>query len=78
MHFTSAEITAWIGAFLWPFFRVAAMLMSSAVFGMRALPIRLRLMLALAIALALAPLAVPSTDAIAGSAARATALRLLL
>jgi flagellar biosynthesis protein FliR len=59
MHFTSAEITAWIGAFLWPFFRIAAMLMSAAVFGVRALPMRLRLMLALAIALVLAPLAGP-------------------
>lgn len=59
MHFTSAEITAWIGAFLWPFFRIAAMLMSAAVFGVRSLPMRLRLMLALAIALVLAPLAGP-------------------
>ncbi len=59
MHFTSAEITAWIGAFLWPFFRIAAMFMSAAVFGVRALPVRLRLMLALAVALVLAPLAGP-------------------
>ena len=59
MHFTSAEITAWIGAFLWPFFRIAAMFSSAAVFGMRALPMRLRLMLALAVALVLAPLAGP-------------------
>jgi flagellar biosynthetic protein FliR len=62
MHFTSAEITAWIGAFLWPFFRIAAMLSSAAVFGMRALPMRLRLMLALALALVLAPLAGPMPD----------------
>jgi flagellar biosynthesis protein FliR len=62
MHFTSAEITAWIGAFLWPFFRIAAMLSSAAVFGMRALPVRLRLMLALALALVLAPLAGPMPD----------------
>jgi len=59
MHFTSAEITAWIGAFLWPFFRVAAMFSSAAVFGARALPMRLRLMLALAVSLVLAPLAGP-------------------
>jgi flagellar biosynthetic protein FliR len=59
MHFTSAEITAWIGAFLWPFFRIAAMFSSAAVFNMRALPMRLRLMLALAVALVLAPLAGP-------------------
>lgn len=59
MNFTSAEITAWIGAFLWPFFRIAAMFTSAAVFGMRALPMRLRLMLALAVALVLAPLAGP-------------------
>jgi len=62
MHFTSAEITAWIGAFLWPFFRIAALFTSSAVFGMRALPVRLRLMLALAVALVLAPLAGPMPD----------------
>jgi len=80
MHFTSAEITAWIGAFLWPFFRIAAMLMSAAVFGVRALPMRLRLMLALAIALVLAPLAgpMPAVDLMSAQGIAITGQQLLI
>ena len=59
MHLTSAQFLAWIGAFLWPFVRIAAMLTAAAVFGTRALPMRLRLMLALALTLVIAPVAGP-------------------
>ena len=80
MNFTSAEITAWIGAFLWPFFRIAAMLMSAAVFGVRALPMRLRLMLALAIALVLAPLAgpMPAVDLMSAEGIAITGQQILI
>jgi flagellar biosynthetic protein FliR len=59
VHLTSAQFLAWIGAFLWPFVRIAAMLTASAVFGTRALPMHLRLMLALALTLVIAPVAGP-------------------
>lgn len=80
MHFTSAELTAWIGAFLWPFFRVSAMLMSAAIFGTRTLPMRLRLMLALALTLILAPLAgpMPAVDPLSGAGVLITAQQILI
>jgi flagellar biosynthetic protein FliR len=80
MHFTSAELTAWIGAFLWPFFRIGAMLMSAAVFGTRALPMRLRLVLVLALTLVLAPLAgpVPAVDPLSGEGLAITAQQIVI
>jgi len=80
MHFTSAEIVSWIGAYLWPFFRLAAMLMSAAVFGTRALPVRLRLVLALALTLVIAPLAgpVPAIDPLSGPGLFVTGQQILI
>lgn len=47
MHLTSAEITAWIGTFFWPFLRIGAMLMVVPVFSGRLMPARMRVVLAL-------------------------------
>ena len=80
MHFTSAEIVSWIGAYLWPFFRIAAMLMTAAVFGTRSLPMRLRLMLALALTMVIAPLAgpAPAIDPVSGPGLFVTAQQILI
>lgn len=56
MHFTSAEITAWVGGFLWPLTRVAALLSVAPLFSSRTLPRRVRLMVALALTWAILPL----------------------
>ncbi len=56
MQFSSAEIAAWVGAFLWPLTRVAALVSVAPVFGSRALPRRIRLMVALALTWAILPL----------------------
>lgn len=53
----------WVGAVMWPFIRIGAMLMSAPVFGARTVPVRVRLVLALAIAVILAPL-LPPTPAV--------------
>lgn len=55
IHFTSAQIETWIGAFFWPFLRVLAMLAAAPVFGATQMPIQLRVGLAVLIAVALAP-----------------------
>jgi flagellar biosynthetic protein FliR len=60
MHFTTAEITGWLGAFLWPFFRVSALVMAAPITGSRSVPTRIRLVLALAITLALLPTLPPA------------------
>jgi flagellar biosynthetic protein FliR len=66
MDFTSAQITAWIGAYFWPFLRIGAMLMAAPVFGARMVPKRVRLGLGLALAVMVAPLlpAMPLVDAL--------------
>jgi flagellar biosynthetic protein FliR len=64
MNFTGAEITAWVGSFLWPLFRIAGVIMAAPIFGARTVPVRIRVafsvMLALMVAPALPP--VPEID----------------
>ena len=55
MHFTGAEITAWVGSFLWPLFRIGGVVMASPVFGARTIPVRIRTTLAVLVALMIAP-----------------------
>jgi flagellar biosynthesis protein FliR len=64
MNFSSAEMSAWIGLFLWPFFRIGAMLTAAPIFGTRMVPGRVRLGIALALTMTIAPLlpAVPVAD----------------
>jgi flagellar biosynthetic protein FliR len=64
MTFTSAQLTAWVGAFLWPLFRIGAMMMVAPVYGSRLVPVRIRLGIALALAILVAPLlpAVPAVE----------------
>lgn len=59
MLLTGAEITALIGTWLLPLFRIAAMVMAAPVFGARSVAVRIRLMLALAITLVTVPLLPP-------------------
>lgn len=55
---TTAELGSWVGALLWPFMRIGAMLLAAPVFGAQMIPVRVRLVLALAMALMMAPLVV--------------------
>ncbi|MGM0592961.1 MAG: flagellar biosynthetic protein FliR [Pseudomonadota bacterium] len=50
-----AEITGWLGGFLWPFFRIGAMFMLAPVIGSTNVPMRVRLMLALAVTVVVYP-----------------------
>ena len=49
------EITAWLGNFLWPFMRVAAMFSIAPVIGSRLVPMRVRILLSVLVVLALIP-----------------------
>lgn len=63
MIISAAEITAFIGAYLWPLFRVSAMVASSPVFGTRSVPTKIKIMSAIAITSVLVPiLPVPAVD----------------
>ena len=59
MSFSSAEIAAWVGAFLWSFTRIAALFSVAPVFGSRTLPRRIRLIIALALTWTIVPLIPP-------------------
>ena len=56
MTLSMAEITAWIGNFLWPFFRIGAMLMVAPIFSGNYVPARVRVILAFAVTLLVIPL----------------------
>jgi len=64
MNFSGAEIGAWVGSFIWPFFRIAAMVAAMPVFSSSFVPIRARVIFALALTLVIAPTApaMPAVD----------------
>lgn len=59
MNFTMMEINAWIGGYMWPFFRIGAMLMAAPISGSQSVPVRARLIMAVALTLIIAPLLPP-------------------
>lgn len=56
---TSSEIAGWVGGFVWPLFRIAAMLSVAPVIGARSLPRRVRAALALVLTAVTVPLLPP-------------------
>ncbi|WP_296217211.1 flagellar biosynthetic protein FliR [Pseudomonas sp. UBA2684] len=66
LELSDAQIGGWVGSFLLPFFRIAALLMVMPIIGTQLVPTRVRLYLALAICLVLLPNlpAMPQVDAI--------------
>ncbi len=63
MVWTSAEVIGMVTSWLWPFFRIGAMLAVAPVFGARFVPARLRVGLAVAITVVVAPV-IPTVPAI--------------
>lgn len=56
---TSGQLEAWMGLYLWPFFRIGACLMVAPIFGAAFVPPRMRLVIAGALTLLVAPLLPP-------------------
>lgn len=69
----NAQIGAWVGQFMLPLFRVAALLMSMPIIGTQLVPTRVRLYLALAITLLLVP-NLPGLPAVDALSVRALAM----
>ncbi|WP_404417029.1 flagellar biosynthetic protein FliR [Marinospirillum sp.] len=59
MPMTGAELTAWIGTFLWPFFRIGAFFMAAPIFSANFVPAPIRIYLAILVTLLLMPLLPP-------------------
>lgn len=80
MVLTSSEITAYVGALLWPLFRVAGLIMSAPVFAAKTVPVRVRLGLSVAITVMVLPImpAVPRVELFSPAAFFLIAQQLLI
>lgn len=70
LELSNAQIGGWVGAFLFPLFRIAALLMVMPIIGTQLVPTRVRLYLSLAIAVVLVPNLppMPQVDALSAKA----------
>jgi flagellar biosynthetic protein FliR len=55
----STEITSWVGAFIWPFVRISALIAAAPVFGATAIPNKVKLIFALVLTLVVMPVIPP-------------------
>jgi len=80
MLFTSAQISAWLGDFLWPLMRVAMMFAVAPVFGGRLVPKRVRLLLALLVTWVVVPVIppAPAIDPLSAAGVMVTLQQLLI
>lgn len=55
MSFSAAEITGLIGTYLWPFFRIAALVMAAPIFSSNFVNVKSRLLIAIALSILIVP-----------------------
>ena len=62
--YTTNEIVQLVQMWLWPFFRIAGLLMSAPMIGTRTVPVRIRVILAIAITIVISPAitGIPNVD----------------
>lgn len=72
MRFTSAEIMSLIGTYLWPLFRIGALVGAAPLFGTKTVPVRIRIGVALVLTAVIAPVlpAAPPMDPLGAEAIR--------
>ena len=80
MELTTGQITAWLGQFLWPMFRIGALLMVMPLVGSMLVPMRVRLVLTFSITFLIAPLlpAMPVVEPLSGDSFRILLQQLLI
>ncbi len=81
MDFSTAEITGLIGSYMWPFFRITAMLMAAPIFSSNFVNVRSRLLLAIAISLVIIPTIPnlpPAADPLSGTGLMIVAQQILI
>lgn len=66
MNFTATQINAWVGGYMWPLFRIAAIIATAPVLGARYVPVRIKIFMVLALTMIIAPNvpSVPEVDPI--------------
>lgn len=60
IELSDRELLGWLAAWLWPFLRISAFILTAPVIGTRSVPARLRLVFALGLTVVLAPLVAPA------------------
>lgn len=55
LSLTTAEISAWVAGFMWPFIRVSAMMLAAPLFGNASVPVNIRVLLAVGITVGIMP-----------------------
>ena len=80
MLLTSAQMSAWLGDFLWPLTRVAMVFTVAPIFGGRLVPIKMRVLTALVITAVLVPVipAAPAVDPLSAEGVLITLQQLLI
>ena len=80
MLFTGADVVSWAGTVVWPFTRIAAMLVIAPIFGARVVPLRVRLIVALLLTWVVLPLIprVPVIDPLSAASVLVTAQQILI
>lgn len=80
MLFTTTQLSAWIGDFLWPLMRVGMMLSIAPIFGGRLVSARFRVVLAVLVTAVLVPVipASPLVDPLSGAGVLITLQQLLI
>jgi flagellar biosynthetic protein FliR len=66
----SSEIMSWVGAFMWPLFRIAALVGAAPVFGARTIPVTVKMVIAIVLTMIIAPILPPppAVDPLSGEA----------
>lgn len=80
MVITGSELTAIVGSFVWPLFRVSAMVMTAPIFGAKSVPARVKLIVSLALTSVVVPLlpAMPQVDVFSLQGLYVTANQILI
>lgn len=80
MVITGSELTAIVGSFLWPLFRISAVVMTAPVFGAKTVPSKVKLMVSLALTMVIVPLlpAMPEVDVFSLQGLYVTANQILI
>lgn len=70
MTLASSEIMSWVGTFMWPLFRIAALVGAAPVFGARTVPVTAKLAFSVVLTMIVVPIMppVPVVDPLSGDA----------
>ena len=80
MVITGSELTAIVGSFLWPLFRISAVVMTAPIFGAKTVPSRVKLIVSLALTIVIVPLlpGMPQVDVFSLQGLYVTANQILI